>query len=151
MPCWGTCMRGSVASTWHGRPMRPRSRATREASSCGHSPSTPSLQSGGPGSRVRVKPILLALCLLALIPGAASAAVHVDPDSPSGQEYALPLDDARGDAAGGQGHDAMSTPAGGGGGTSGGPTGGSSAGGAPPAFGVGLSGGSGKGGKESEA
>src|SRR4051794_23480120 len=145
MPCWGTCMRGSVASTWHGRPMRPRSRATREASSCGHSPSTPGLQSGGPGSRVRVKPILLALCLLALIPGAASAAVHVDPDSPSGQEYALPLDDARGDAANGHGGgDAQSGPVGvgGGGGQSGGPPGGATSGGGepPPAFGVGLSG-----------
>src|SRR3954452_19076355 len=74
------------------------------------------------------------------MPGAASARVHVDPGSPSGQEYALPLDDARGDAVGGNDSDAaVPGPSGGGGGQSGGP---GASGSAPsaPAVGVGLSG-----------
>jgi hypothetical protein len=36
---------------------------------------------------------------------AARDGVHYDPDSPSGQEYALPLDDARGQGGGGGGGD----------------------------------------------
>ena len=93
---------------------------------------------------MRVKLILglLALTVLAL-PGVASARVHVDPNSPSGQEYALPLDHARGDATGGHGDVAGVAGGGGGGGQSGGGQSGgsgSSGGGSPPAFGVGISG-----------
>jgi hypothetical protein len=96
----------------------------------------------GLGKGVRMKIVLLALCLFCAAPGAASAAVHVDPNSPSGQEYALPLDDARGDAVGGDHSDsdaAAPGPRGGGGGQSGG-TGASGSAPSAPAFGVGLSG-----------
>jgi hypothetical protein len=47
--------------------------------------------------------LLLALCALAVIAPAAVAAddeIFVDPDSPSGKEYALPVDSARKQAAG---------------------------------------------------
>jgi len=89
------------------------------------------------GSAMRVKAFLLALFVAVLVPAGASAAVHVDPNSPSGQEYALPLNDARGDAGSGHGGDGLS---GGAGGQPGGPSGGSAAGATqpPPAFGVGL-------------
>jgi hypothetical protein len=48
--------------------------------------------------------LLLALCALAVIAPAAVAAddeIFVDPGSPSGKEYALPVDSARKQAAGG--------------------------------------------------
>jgi hypothetical protein len=40
---------------------------------------------------------------------AADDGVHVDPDSPAGKEYALPLETARSDAGGGDGSDSGGT------------------------------------------
>jgi hypothetical protein len=51
----------------------------------------------------RVRYWMLAACVvgcLCPLPTSAVAKVHVDPNGPAGQEYALPLDSARGDAAG---------------------------------------------------
>src|SRR3954452_7944237 len=48
--------------------------------------------------------LALGICLLAASPaGATPPGLHVDPDSPGGKEYAIPLDQARDDATGGGG------------------------------------------------
>jgi hypothetical protein len=51
------------------------------------------------------RPIATMLLALALLAPAASAdpGVHVDPDTPAGKEYALPLDEARKEATGDSG------------------------------------------------
>ena len=70
-----------------------------------------------------LKLVLPSILLAALLPSAAAAkdepGVHVDPGSPSGKEYAIPLEGARRDASGG--------------GSSSGSSGGSSGGGAAKA------------------
>jgi hypothetical protein len=77
-----------------------------------------------------LKLVLPGLLLAAFLPSAAVAkdepGVHVDPGSPSGKEYAIPLEGARRDASGG--------------GSSSGSSGGSSGGGAAkaPLFGEGI-------------
>jgi hypothetical protein len=56
----------------------------------------------------RTSELVALVALGLLVPGAGAASaqdseVHVDPDSPAGKEYALPLDSARQDASGGSG------------------------------------------------
>ena len=66
----------------------------------------------------------LLLAVTAAAPGAAQEdGVFVDPDSPAGKEYAIPLEQARRDAAGGGGAERV---------------GGSGASGGQPLFGVGI-------------
>jgi hypothetical protein len=57
----------------------------------------------------------LALALVLALPATAQAqerGVHVDPDSPAGKEYAIPIDKARRDASGGGSTPFRSAPAG---------------------------------------
>lgn len=50
--------------------------------------------------------VLAATAVFAMLaPVATAAEVHFDPDSPAGKEYALPLDQARDEAAGGKAAD----------------------------------------------
>jgi hypothetical protein len=50
--------------------------------------------------RSKLLMVLVAASAMAGPIAAATAKVYVDPDGPAGQEYALPLDSARGEAAG---------------------------------------------------
>jgi hypothetical protein len=67
------------------------------------------MSGGGPISAAAARPgpnmtrlALIALLLLVVAPSAAAQedGVFVDPDSPAGKEYAVPIDQARGEAAG---------------------------------------------------
>ncbi|MEA2469144.1 MAG: hypothetical protein QOE38_142 [Thermoleophilaceae bacterium] len=62
--------------------------------------------------------LALGFCLLgAPSAGATPPGVHVDPSSPGGKEYAIPLDQARNDATGGGGTQSPGSSTGGGSGT----------------------------------
>ncbi len=86
--------------------------------------------------------MLMLACLAWAVPlaeeraAAQAPGVIADPDSPAGKEYALPLDDARGDAAGPPGSSGS-----GGGGRTGAGAGGGAGAGAGGGAGVGTSGG----------
>jgi len=73
---------------------------------------------------------IIAVCLVLVPPAGAEDGVTVDPDSPSGKEYQLPLDEARNKGAGGD----RGAAAGG----SGTPGAGSGGGAGAPAFGQGI-------------
>ncbi len=64
--------------------------------------------------------LTVCLAVLAVAPapaGAVEPGVHVDPGSPAGKEYALPLEQARRDASGGRSGDLSSSDSGQGGGS----------------------------------
>jgi hypothetical protein len=50
---------------------------------------------------IRTGPVILLACLVLAPPALAQRGVFVDPDSPAGKEYALPLEEARRHGAGG--------------------------------------------------
>jgi hypothetical protein len=85
--------------------------------------------------RALVRKLVVPAAVVLALPAAAAAqdepGVHVDPDSPSGKEYAIPLEGARRDASGGGTAGDSSGGEGGGGGVS-------SSSSAAPLFGEGI-------------
>ena len=60
------------------------------------------LKTGMNGRMIGIAGVLAVACV-ALPAAFASAAVHVDPNGPAGQQYALPLDSVRGQTSGNPG------------------------------------------------